>query len=78
MQVSNDGCIVPLGFLQWEIWVAFSWETQLHQSRAAQPTVHAGCFSVQIIHRTLIWTTESVTCAHMLIHAIVLGCVGTP
>ena len=28
-------------------------ESQLRQSRATQPTVHAGCLSVSIIHRTL-------------------------
>ena len=39
-------CIVPLGFLPWEIRVAFPGEGQLWQSRATQPTVHAGCFSV--------------------------------
>ena len=31
----------------------FPWESQLRQSRATQPTVHAGCFSVSKIHRTL-------------------------
>ena len=35
-------CIVPLGFLPWEIRVAFPGESQLRQSRATQPTVHVG------------------------------------
>ena len=35
-----------------------------------QPTVHAGCFSVSIIHWTLTWTTGSLTCTQMLLHAI--------
>ena len=42
--------IVPMGFLPWEIRVAFPGESQLRESRATQPTVHAGCFSVFIIH----------------------------
>ena len=49
------------------------WESQLRQSRATKPTVHAGCFSVSITHRTLTWTTWSLTCAQMLINAIAHG-----
>ena len=49
-------------FLPWEIRVAFPRQSQLRQSRAVQPTVHAGCFSVSIIHRTLTWTMGSLTC----------------
>ena len=30
-----------------------------------QPTVHAGCFSFSIIHRTLTWTAGPLTCAQM-------------
>ena len=33
-----------MGFLLWEIQVAFPRESQLRQSCATQPTVHAGCF----------------------------------
>ena len=44
--------------------------SQLRQSRATQPRVQAGCFSVSIIHRTLTWTTGSLTCAPLLMHAI--------
>ena len=40
-----NNCIVPLGFLPWEIRVAFSGESQLRRGRASQPTVHAACFS---------------------------------
>ena len=50
----------PNGFLPWEIQVAFPWKSQLWQSRATQPTAHAGCFSVSIIHQTLTWTTRSL------------------
>ena len=50
--VRNSGCL-PRG-------------NQLRQSGATQPTVHAGCFRVSIIHRTLIWTTASLTWAQML------------
>ena len=39
-------CIVPMKFLAWEIRVAISEESQLRQSPATQPTVHALCFSV--------------------------------
>ena len=49
-----------------------------HQSRATQPTVHAGCFSVSVIHRTLTWTTGSLKCTQMLMHAIAHGGVRTP
>ena len=44
--------IVPVGFLLWEIQVAFHWESLLRQSRATQPTVHFVCFIVSIIHQT--------------------------
>ena len=37
---------------------------------ATTATVHAGCFSVSIIHQTLTWTTGSLTCAQMLMHVI--------
>ena len=70
-------CIVPIRFIPWEIRIAFPGESQLRQSRATQPTVHAGCFRVSIIHRTLTWTTGSLTCAQMLMHAIAHGGVRT-
>ena len=54
-----------MGFLPREIRVAFPGESQLRQSRATQPTARAGCFNVSIIHRTLTWTTGSLTCAKM-------------
>ena len=38
--------IVPMGFLPREIRVAFPGESRLGQSRATQPTVHAGCFII--------------------------------
>ena len=66
-------CIAPMGFFPWEVRVAFPGESQLRQSRATKPTVHAGCFSVSIIHRTLTWTTRSLTCAQLLMHAIAHG-----
>ena len=52
-------------------------ESQLRQSRATQCTVHAGCFIVSIIHRTVTWTTGSLTCTQMLIHATAHGGVRT-
>ena len=58
-------CIVPLAFFSWEIWFAFPGERELRQSRATQPPVHAGYFSVFTIHRTLTWTKGSLTCAQM-------------
>ena len=63
-------CIVSMGFLSWEIQAAFPGESQLQQSCITQPPVHAGCFSVSIIHRTLTWTTGPLTCVQMLLHAI--------
>ena len=44
---------------------------------ATQPTVHAGCFSVPIIHQTLTQTAESLACAQVLMHAIAHGGVQT-
>ena len=66
-----------MGFLSWKIRVAFSGESQLRHSRATQRTVHTGCFIVSIIHRTLTWTTGSLTCAQMLMHAIAHGGIRT-
>ena len=67
-----------MGFLPWEGRVAFPGENQLRQSRATQLTAHAGCFNVSIIHRTLTWTTGSLTCTLMLVHVIAQGGVQTP
>ena len=58
-------CIVPKGFLPWEIRVAFPRESQLQQSHTTQPRVLAGCFSVSIVHQTLTWSTGSLTCTQM-------------
>ena len=41
-----QNCIVPLALLSRKIRVAFPGESQLQQSRATQPTMHAGCLSV--------------------------------
>ena len=65
-------------FLPWEIRIAFPGESQLRQGRATQPTIHAGCFSVFRIHRTLTWTTGSLRWTQMLMHAIAHGGVRTP
>ena len=71
-------CIVLIRFLPWEMRVAFSGESQLQQSHATHPTVHAGCFSVSKIHQTLTWTTGSLTCAQTLMNAIAHeGCTDT-
>ena len=35
-----------MGFLPWDIQVAFPTESKLRQSGTTQPTVHAGCFTV--------------------------------
>ena len=53
--------------LSHESGVAFSGESQLRQSRATQPAVHVGCFSVFIIHRSLDYRifnvhTNVITC----------------
>ena len=67
-----------MGFLPWEIRVAFPGESQLQLNRATQLTVHAGSFNVSIIHRTLTWPTGSLTCAQMLMRAIAHeGCTDT-
>ena len=66
-------CIVQMGLLPSEIRVAFPGESQLRQSRATQPPVHAGCSSVSIIHRTRTWTMRSLTCAQMLLNVIAHG-----
>ena len=38
-------------------------------SLATQHMVHAGCFSMSIIHQTLMWTTGPLTYAQMLMRA---------
>ena len=55
----------------------FPGERQLQQSLATQPTGHAVYFSVSITHRTLTWTTGSLTNAQMLMHAIAHGVTDT-
>ena len=65
-----------MGFLPWEIRVAFPGESQLRQNRATLSTVHAGCSSISPIHRTVAWTTGSWTYAQMLMHAIAHGVGG--
>ena len=71
-------CIVPSGFLPWEIQVAFPGESQQRWSNATQPSVHTRCFSVLLIHQTLTWTTGSLTYAPMLMHAVAHRGVQTP
>ena len=39
-------------------------------SRTTQPTVHAGCFSVSKIHKTLTLSTGALMRTQMLMHAI--------
>ena len=68
----------PNGIFPREIRVAFPGESQLRQSRATQPAMHAGCFGVSIIHQTLTGTKESLTCAQMLMYVIVYWDVRTP
>ena len=45
-------CIVPMGFLPWEIRIAFPGENQRRQSLDTLPSGHAGCFSVTVVHQT--------------------------
>ena len=70
--------ILPLGFILWESQVVFPGESQLRQSSDTQPTVHVWCFSVSVIHRTLTWTTGSLTCTQMSMHMIAHRGVWTP
>ena len=42
------------------------------------PVVHAGCFSVSIVHQTRTWTTGSLMSAEMVMHVIAHGSVQTP
>ena len=60
-----EKCMVQMGFLPWENRLAFLGDSKLQQSRATHPKMHAGCFSVSIIHRTLTWTPEFLTRAQM-------------
>ena len=61
-------------------WVARPCHSRLSQGKscATQPTVHAGCFNVSIIHGTLTWTTGSLACAQVLLYATAHGGVQTP
>ena len=47
-----------------------------HQVNYFVAIVRAGYVRVAIIHRTLTWTTGSLTCAQMLMHAIAHGVYG--
>ena len=69
LKLNYYNCIVPLGFFPWEIQVTVHRESQLRQSCTIQPTEHAGCFSVSITHQTLTWTTGSLRCKQVLMHA---------
>ena len=60
LQLYRPHGISPIGNLG-----CFPRESQLRQCRATQPRVHGGCFNVSIIHRTLTWTTETLTCVQM-------------
>ena len=62
--------IVPLGLFHENFGLLSPEKSQQPHSRATMPTVHAWCFRVSIIHRTLTWTTGSLKCAKMFIHAI--------
>ena len=70
-------CIVPMGFLPRETPRVSPGKASCN-SHATPPTVHAGHFSVSIIHQTLTWTTGSLTCPHMLMHTIARRVVWTP
>ena len=66
----------PIGISPMENSGGLPRESQLRQSRATQPKMHAECFSVSIIHRTLKWTTGSLTYAQILMHAVAHGFYG--
>ena len=51
-----------MGFLPREIRVAFPGESQLRQSRATQPVVHAGCVSVSMDYRIFNVRTDVNAC----------------
>ena len=68
-----NNCIFHLEFPLWKIRVALPGESQLRKSRAIHSMVHAECFSVSAIHRSLPWTTGSLKCAQMLMHATAYG-----
>ena len=72
-----NNCIVLFGFIPGWIHVALPRECQLGLSHTAQPTVHAGCFSVSRIHQAVTWTTGSLKCLQMLTHAMAQGRVRT-
>ena len=63
-------CVVSMEFLHGKIRVAITWESKLQQSSATQLVMHARCVHIFIIHRSLTWTTGSLTCAQELMHAI--------
>ena len=48
-----------------------------HQVHKFVTLVHAGYLCVAKIHQILTWTTGSLTCVQMLMHAIAQGGVGT-
>ena len=52
---------VPMGYSLKGSSGCFLRGSQLRQSRATQPTVHGGWFSVSMIHRTVIWTVYRIS-----------------
>ena len=46
-------CIVPMGFLPWEIQVAFPWGKPAATVSGYPSMMNAGCFNVSIIHQSL-------------------------
>ena len=65
--------ISPIGNLG-----CFSWESQLRQNCVTQPMAHTECLHVSLIHQTLSWTMESLTCTQMLMNMTPHGDVRTP
>ena len=61
-----------MGFLPWEIWVAFPGRVSCDRVTLPNPRCMLGVLVFSIIQRTLTWTTGSLTslkCAQMLMHA---------
>ena len=62
-----------MGFSHGKIRLLFRGESQQRQSCATQPIAQSGCFSSFITHRTLTWTTGSLTCTQVVMHVIAKG-----
>ena len=67
-------CIIPTGFLPWEIGLAFAGESQLRQSRAIPPPLRSGELRTQRLKAHLVrtWSLNVLSLKHWVGQYIVI------